>query len=261
MFQQVVIVGIGEMGGVFARGFLRGGRPVVPVTRELRIDDVAMRTPDPALVLVAVSETDLASVLESLPGSWRERVALLQNELLPSHWTAHGIETPTIIVPWFEKKRGRDVRVLLATPVYGPRADLVRHALRAVHIPERALAIEGDVLFELVRKTLFILTTNIAGLVTRGTVGDLWENHRELAQEVLDETFAIQSSLAETDLPRERLYRSVRQAFDADPERKCTGRSAPERLGRALAHADKAGLATPKLREIARQITIVAPTI
>ena len=33
MKSPVVLIGIGEMGGVFARGFLRAGYPVYPATR------------------------------------------------------------------------------------------------------------------------------------------------------------------------------------------------------------------------------------
>ena len=36
-------------------------------------------------------------------------------------------------------------------------------------------------------------------------------------------------------------------AFLADPDHGCTGRSAPARLARAIAHADRAGLAVPEL--------------
>jgi len=41
------------------------------------------------------------------------------------------------------------------------------------------------------------------------------------------------------------------EAFDGDPEHGCTGRSAPARLARAIRQADAAGLAVPRLREIA----------
>ena len=34
MKSPVVLIGIGEMGAVFARGFLRAGYPVYPVTRQ-----------------------------------------------------------------------------------------------------------------------------------------------------------------------------------------------------------------------------------
>jgi len=41
------------------------------------------------------------------------------------------------------------------------------------------------------------------------------------------------------------------QAFDGDPDHGCMGRSAPARLARALQQANEAGLAVPKLRQIA----------
>lgn len=42
MNQPIVIVGIGELGGVFAKAFLRNGMPVYPVTRRMNISN----TPD-----------------------------------------------------------------------------------------------------------------------------------------------------------------------------------------------------------------------
>ena len=37
MKQPIVIVSIGELGGVFARAFLRNGLPVYPITRSMNI--------------------------------------------------------------------------------------------------------------------------------------------------------------------------------------------------------------------------------
>ena len=81
--KPVVIVGMGEMGGVFARGFLRSGCPVFPVTRQMNASLVAEELPDPELVLLAVAEADFAPVIEGVPNVWRDRLVLLQNELLP----------------------------------------------------------------------------------------------------------------------------------------------------------------------------------
>ena len=39
MKRAIVIVGLGELGGVFARGFLRTGYPVYPLTRAINIAD------------------------------------------------------------------------------------------------------------------------------------------------------------------------------------------------------------------------------
>ena len=42
MKKPVVIIGIGEIGGVFARGLLRAGYPLVPVNRNDDIQQVAV---------------------------------------------------------------------------------------------------------------------------------------------------------------------------------------------------------------------------
>lgn len=250
MKQPIVIIGIGEMGGVFARGFLRYGHPVFPVTRLMDIRKTAVENPDPVLVLVAVAENDLRPVLEIIPEPWQDRIGLLQNELLPRDWQARDLDTPTVISVWFEKKKGRDYKVLIPSPIYGPNARIIKESLELLDIPCRILTEAADLLFELVRKNLYILTTNIAGLVSGGTVGELWDKHNALALAVAGEVLDIQEWLATTRLPRARLVDGMVEAIQAGPAHLCTGRSAPARLERALKHADDAGLAVPKLREI-----------
>ncbi len=83
MNQPIVIIGIGELGGVFARAFLRNGYPVYPVTRNMNISDPANSIPQPELVLVAVAEKDFKTVMATIPAAWRNFTGLLQNELLP----------------------------------------------------------------------------------------------------------------------------------------------------------------------------------
>ena len=95
MKKPVIIIGVGEMGGVFARGFLRQGYPVYPVTRNMNIVNIAKEIHDPALVLAAVGEQDIHATLDTLPKNWHNKLALLQNELLPRDWQAHNIEQPT----------------------------------------------------------------------------------------------------------------------------------------------------------------------
>ena len=74
MNQPIVIVGIGELGGVFARAFLRNGYPVYPVTRSMNISDQADSIPQPELVLVAVAENDFKAVMATIPAAWRKCV-------------------------------------------------------------------------------------------------------------------------------------------------------------------------------------------
>jgi ketopantoate reductase len=245
------------MGGVFARGLLRADHPVYPASRGSDLAAIARQLPAPELVLVAVAEDDLPAVLEHLPPPWFQRLGLLQNELLPADWQRYGITRPTVICVWFEKKAGQDVRVLLPSPIYGPGAELLRDSLNALGIPSRLLAGESELLFELVLKNLYIVTTNCSGLVTGGTVGELWARHRELAEGVAREVIQIQESLVGQPLAAEALIEGMLRAFAGDPDHRCMGRSAPARLARALRQADAAGLEVPRLRQIAadREIT------
>jgi ketopantoate reductase len=251
MKSPVVLIGIGEMGGVFAHGLLRAGHPVYPVIRGSDLAATARQLPAPELALVAVAENDLTTVLENLPSAWFQRIGLLQNELLPADWQQYGITHPTVISVWFEKKAGQDVRVLLPSPVYGPAAELLRNSLQTLSIPVRILAGEPELLFELVLKNVYIVTTNCAGLVTGGTVSELWVDHRQLAEGVAREVIRIQESLVGQSLPADELVEGMLRAFAGDPDHKCMGRSAPTRLARALRQADDAGLEVPRLQQIA----------
>jgi hypothetical protein len=118
-------------------------------------------------------------------------------------------------------------------------------------IPARLLASPEQLLFELVVKNLYILTTNIAGLRTGGTVSELWDRKRELAEQVGNEVIDIQEALTGSRFDRGALFRAMADAIAGDPQHQCMGRSAPARLKRAIAHGDAYGLALPMLRAIA----------
>ncbi len=253
MKSPVVVIGIGEMGSIFARGFLRAGYPVYPVTRDADIVAMAQKMPAPELVLIAVAENALHAILETLPAAWHGRIALLQNELLPNDWEQYGFSSPTVISVWFEKKERQDMKVLIPSPVFGPQAGLLAEALAALEIPTRILASDAELLFELVVKNVYIVTTNCAGLVTGGTVSELWKNHRELADTIAREVIDIQQALTGQSFNADALIKAMLVAFDGDPDHGCMGRSAPARLARALQQADDAELTVPRLREIARQ--------
>jgi hypothetical protein len=250
MKTPTVILGIGELGGVFARGFLRMGHPVYPITRGMNIEQEAAQIPNPELVLITVGEESLHPILQRVPQQWRSRLGLLQNELLPRDWEAHDILDPTVISVWFDKKPGIDVKSVMPSAVYGPTSKLIHESLASLGIVCHQMADEEQLLFTLVLKNLYILTVNIAGLEVDGTVNELWQNHRELASQVANEIIDIQEYLTGKSLPRERLLQGLLEKFDLDPEHKCTGRSAPERLRRALKHAKQGGLAVPALERI-----------
>jgi hypothetical protein len=201
--------------------------------------------------MVSVAEGDLHPVLGSLPEPWKSRVGLLQNELLPRDWRDHDIEAPTVMSVWFEKKKGTDATPLLPSPVFGPEAGRLVAALESIDLPARTVADAGALAWELVRKNLYILTTNIAGLEVGGTVGALWAQHRGLAEAVATDVLDVQDWLVGQAFERAPLMDGMLEAFEADLKHGCAGRSAPSRLGRALHHADAAGLAVPTLRQVA----------
>jgi len=250
MKKPIIIMGLGEMGGVFARGFLCLGHPVYPVTRQVNPAQAVTACPDPDLVLIAVAEKDFFQSLESIPKAWKSKIALLQNELLPDIWTSRGIENPTVISVWFEKKKGQDVKVLLPSPVFGPQADTISEALAALDIPTTILSSSAELTQALVMKNLFVFTINIAGLAVGGTTGQLLENHRRLAEEIFSDIVALQKVQAKIDLDGQQLFADFATALNADPDHKCRGRSAPERLIRAIETAKLFNIRTPALDKV-----------
>lgn len=252
MNDHIVVIGTGEMSGVFTRGLLKLGHPVIPVKRNSDMEKMAAALSLPVMVMVAVGEADLHPVLEKIPSAWQDRLVLLQNELLPRDWHAHGLLNPTVISVWFEKKKGQDYKVLVPSPVFGPHAKLIERSLEALEIPCWELSGIDELEFELVRKNVYILTTNISGLeLPKGTnVDTLWQQHRELALEIAHEVMDIQCKLIGRKLDRDRLIAGMEEGILGDPAHICTGRSAPARLKRNLSFADEHQLAVPKMREI-----------
>ena len=250
MKEYIVIIGMGQLASVFARGFLQRGIPVVPVIRSMDFQETARDYPEPELVLLAVAEKDFHPAMEELPEVWKNKLALLQNELLPRDWQQYGVINPTVMAVWFEKKKGREVKVLLPTQVYGPYAELIDYALKTQDIPVAILNSPEDLEYELVLKNLFVFTINIVGVEKGGTTGVLWTEHRDLTRRVFLEVLKIQEMLIDKHLPQERLLARFTAALNSDPDHTCRGRAAPERLTRLLTLADKVNIPVPTLRSI-----------
>lgn len=248
----IIVVGMGELGSVFARGFLKLGYPVQGVTRDMSMQMVADSLPNPEAVLIAVGEADIHQTIQNCPKAWLNKVILIQNELLPRDWEASELIDPTVISVWFEKKKGMDSKIVLPSPVFGQHAELVKEALAQLALPVAILDSAAALNFELIRKNLYILTTNIAGLEVGGNVKNLEENHQQVMQAVASDVLDVQDGLTQQTHSRAPLMMGLLEAFNGDPQHGCMGRSAPTRLKRALSFADHAKLAVPKLREIAQ---------
>ena len=250
MNKSVVVVGLGEMGSVFARGFLRSGYTVHPVVRGVEMQTVADEVPQPELVLIAVGEADLHEQLVKVPEIWKDRLVLLQNELLPRDWQRHNLD-PTVISVWFEKKKGQDSKVIIPSPVFGKHAQQVADALASIDIASTVLTDEAALLHELVLKNVYILTTNIAGLEVGGNVGQLWQDNKLVAESVALDVIRLQEALTGKALDHQSLLDGMVNAFNGDPEHMCMGRSAPVRLQRALMLAEQNNLSLSMLERIA----------
>ena len=256
MKPPIVIIGIGELAGVFARAFLRNGYPLYPITRSMNLAEESENLPVPELVLVAVAENDFQDVMAKIPAQWRNKVALIQNELLPRDWEAYDIENPTVMSVWFEKKKGMDYTPLIPSPVYGPSAGLIAESLTGIDIPCKVLRSADDLVFELVLKNVFVFTINIAGLVLEEgtTTSMLWQQHRQLALDVADNVIDLQEFATGKSFSRDRLKEGLLAGITGDPNHKCRGRSAPGRLRRMLDMAAGAGLSIPVIEDINRRL-------
>ena len=250
MKNPVVVVGVGEIGSVFSRGFMRLGYPVYPVVRDMDMSAVAAEVAEPELVLIAVGEADLHNVLSAVPQAWRDRLVLIQNELLPGDWQQYDL-SPTVISVWFEKKKGMDSKVLIPSPVYGDHAQLVSNALASLDIATVVLDSAEALLHELVLKNVYILTTNIAGLRVGGNVGELWDKHQDFARAVAGQVIQLQEKLTTSSLDTESLIAGMLVAFNGDLNHGCMGRSAPARLARVLSLAKQHNLNLSLMQEIA----------
>jgi hypothetical protein len=235
---QIIIIGMGEMAGVFARGLLKSGYTITPVRRDDDIDAVAATIPNPDLVLVAVGENDLQQTLQTFPQPWKKSVALLQNELLPNQWLPYQLQ-PSVISVWFEKKKGQDFKVLVPSPIFGPGAEIIQQALAHLEIPSWIVTSSEEMLFELVRKNVYILMTNIAGMaLPQGSnVEALWQQHHHFATTIANEVIDLQFAITGQAFDRTALLKGVESAIYGDLQHQCMGRSAPARLARALTQA------------------------
>lgn len=270
MEKAIVVVGLGQLGALFAEGLLKAGHPVVPVLRGEAIE-IAIDKYDPELILVAVGEDDLAPVLASISDSYGSRVALLQNELRPNQWLSSQEERlidPTIASIWFERKAGKAPHVVLPTVLFGPYSAILARALTAWDLPFRVIEGEDELCFELALKNLYILALNLGGLCVGGSAGELLTSHAAVLDEITTDVLRLEQGLlstiasqqgrarafAEVTLNTKKLKEALQDAIQADPEHGCAGRSAPRRLERTLHHAARLGMELPSLRRLQKKL-------
>ena len=104
------------------------------------------------------------------------------------------------------------------TPIAGRHAELLVAALATIDVPAFVVEDEDELLYELVRKNVYIITMNVGGLISRDNVHDLWYNHRELAAAVAADIIDVQAWLTGKDLDTDRYLAGMVEAIDADPD-------------------------------------------
>jgi hypothetical protein len=256
MNPPIVIIGMGQLGNVFAGAFLSVGFPVYPILRGMRIDIAANEIPNLRFILVAVAEKDLEEVLTQIPTQWSDKVCLIQNELLPYVWKSHYIRDPTVISVWFEKKKGKTLAVLLPSPIYGPQAAFIANALERSDIPCTLLANENQLLFELVTKNVFVFTINIYGLKMDGTVADAWQKHGPMTRRIAKEIIQLQEQITGVTFSHEIIFDKIHAAIKNAPDHKCRGRSAEGRLKRVMILAQDLKVDIPEIQNIHKQMIV-----
>jgi len=145
-----------------------------------------------------------------------------------------------------------DSKVLISSPVFGKKSHILAESLALIDIPAHVLNSEDALLFELVLKNLYILTTNIAGLAIEpgANVDSLRRNHLQLMRDVSSDVLILQSTLTGRVFDQTDLEQGMIKAFEGDLKHGCMGRSAPARLERALQLARELDLTMPTLEKI-----------
>lgn len=255
--KDIAIVGMGQLGSVFAHAFLRAGRRVVPVNRgdDPRAVDLVPKL-DIELAMVAVGEAQLQHVVSTLPESWP--IVLVQNGLLPDDWESWAVE-PTVAVIWFEKKKSVALNVIQSSPIAGPHAQMLVDVLARIDVPAHVVG-HDQLVEELVLKNVYIIAFNVLGLEHDVTVGELWNDHRDAVDAITADVLDVQEALLARsrlgrEIDRERVLAGLEAAVEGDPSHGARGRSAPARLKRILGDADELGVEAHALRLLAARVS------
>lgn len=261
----VVVIGMGQLGQLFAGAFSRLGWRVLPVGRGEIFTEQGRDAVQ--LVLVTVGEDSLRDVLGMVPDRYLGQVVLFQNELRPDAWEfRYGEAAPSVCVVWFERKRFMAPQAVLPSVLYGSQSHHIATALEHLDLPHRSVAERTELAHQLALKNLYILGLNFSGLDGAQRALDLlapppaWERLRaELI--ALEKASLVQGQSRQGGPPvaldAARLRSNLNEALSADPDHACAGRSASKRLARTLSHAKRLGLDLPECRRIAQNHGVV----
>jgi hypothetical protein len=247
---DLVVIGLGELGKVFAQSALGAGVRVTPIRRQ---DDMAQRlrglSPESPL-LVAVGEEALLPVLDALPAERRDAVILLQNELWPTVWRSRAME-PSVVLPWALQKPGLSRLVVGTSPVFGRQSALLCTLCAGAGIPSEPLRDELALMQALADKYAFILTINALGAWRDDVLGAFLQSASARVEALCREASALSAVLTGAPIDASRCLSRTLEAMAAMASVSARGRTAKVRVARALAHAHDLGVAVPTLEACA----------
>lgn len=248
---KALLIGPGQLGRAIGGGLLACGVSLDVALRDSHIETWSQYD----FVMVAVGEKDFERAVRAVPAEARNKLVLLQNDLVPSSWRALDVTHPTVLVVWFEKKKGKPAQVVRTSDLAGPHSALFARAFEAIDMPARVIA-EADCVRALVVKNLYILASNAMGLrLGGGTTGSLVAEHRAETTRLLRELCTLErarlNAAENALLEDEALLEETFAAFASDPQHGLVGRTAKERVEKALLRAREAGVSMATLREFA----------
>lgn len=247
--QEMIVVGLGELGQLYASAALKLGLRVTPLLRKSPREDALSGVSETAPVLVAVGENDLNQALSSLPAQRLAQLILLQNELFPSTWRAF-TPNPTVMVPWLLKKKGEPLLVARSTPVFGQHAELVEKLHVALGFQAERLPTAVALHQAIVDKYAFILTVNALGLIRDVTLGEWLSQGPEQVDAFAREAALLGERLVGQPVDLTQTLREVRSGFQHMGGMRARGRTAKARVLRAVEHATSFSFETPALQRL-----------
>ncbi len=247
----MIVMGLGELGQLYASAALKTGIRVTPLTRTTPVEQALEGLPTQTPLLVAVGEKDLESALQSLPKSRLDSLILLQNELFPAQWERFSKHV-TLMIPWLLKKKGEPLLVARSTPVFGQFAPLVE----ALHI---ALGFQAEALPDplalkqaIVDKYAFILSVNALGLVRDLTLAEWLAHDTTYIDALAREAAALGAAQVGMEVRVEQTLSEVRSGLEHMGAMRARGRTAKDRVLRALAHAKHFRISAPAFERAAQ---------
>lgn len=250
---MLTVIGLGNLGRLYAGGALKAGRVVCPVNRGDDVVAALARSGPGDPVLVGVGEAALPAVCAALPAERRADAILVQNGLARPRMRELGVGGATLAVVWTLEKPSFARLESLPMGAYGPQATFMREATAAIGLRCATSGIEGstdagiDEGTDAAAKHAFILAINALGLVRPITVGEWLESDPARVDAFVAEGARLAGPMLGVQADPTKVAGRARAGMSGFGALPCRGRTALDRVDAARAFAATRGIPTPAL--------------